>query len=105
MKKSHKYLYAIALSGLLINAGNAVAQTSKQNKTKSAIKNSAKTGASSNADWEKSIKPEMLEVIKKLESYKDKPITSLTAAEARKNHTPTDAVMAIIKEKNKAVPS
>ena len=104
MKKSHNYLYAIALSGLLINTGSALAQTSKPNKNKKAVNDSAKTGGTASADWSKSIKPEMHEVIKKLESFKDKPITSLSATEARKNHTPTDAVMALIKEKGITVP-
>ena len=54
--------------------------------------------------WAPSIKPEMQAVIEKLESYKDKPIAELTAKEARKNHTPTDAVMDLIKENNIMVP-
>jgi acetyl esterase len=47
----------------------------------------------------------MHEVLKKLESFKDKPTPGLSAAEARKNHTPADAVMALIKEKNIAIPA
>ena len=54
--------------------------------------------------WAPNIKPEMLAVIEKLESYKDRPIPELSAVEARKNHTPTDAVMDLIKEKGIAVP-
>jgi acetyl esterase/lipase len=54
--------------------------------------------------WAPSMKPEMQAVIEKLESYKDKPIAELTAKEARKNHTPTDAVMDLIKENNITVP-
>lgn len=48
--------------------------------------------------WAPDIKPEMQTVIEKLASYGDKPIESLTPAEARKNHTPTDAVMDLMKE-------
>ena len=55
-------------------------------------------------DWAPNIKPEMQAVIEKLLSYKDKPIPELTAVEARKNHTPTDAVMDLIKENNIALP-
>jgi acetyl esterase len=54
--------------------------------------------------WAPDIKPEMLAVIEKLESYGDKPIAQLTATEARKNHTPTDAVMDLIKENGIAKP-
>ncbi len=54
--------------------------------------------------WGPTIKPEMLAVIEKLISYKDKPIEELTAVEARKNHTPTDAVIDLIAENNIQVP-
>ncbi|MCO5935942.1 alpha/beta hydrolase [Mucilaginibacter sp. RB4R14] len=50
--------------------------------------------------WAPDIKPEMQAVIEKLVSYGDKPIPELTAVEARKNHTPTDAVMDLMKENN-----
>lgn len=55
--------------------------------------------------WAPDIKPEMQAVIEKLASYKDTPIPQLTAQDARKNHTPTDAVMDLIKENNIAVPA
>ncbi|MEO3406827.1 alpha/beta hydrolase [Mucilaginibacter sp. CAU 1740] len=51
-------------------------------------------------EWATGIKPEMQAVIEKLGSYGDKPIETLTAVEARKNHTPTDAVMDLMKENN-----
>lgn len=54
--------------------------------------------------WAPDIKPEMQAVIEKLESYKDTPIPQLTATQARKNHTPTDAVMDLIAEHNITVP-
>ncbi|MGY4539137.1 acetyl esterase [Mucilaginibacter sp. UYNi724] len=50
--------------------------------------------------WAPDIKPEMQAVNEKLASYGDKPIPQLTAVEARKNHTPTDAVMDLMKENN-----
>jgi len=50
--------------------------------------------------WAPDIKPEMQAVIEKLASYGDKPIPELSAVEARKNHTPTDAVMDLMKENN-----
>jgi len=55
--------------------------------------------------WAPDIKPEMQAVIEKLASYGDKPIETLTPAEARKNHTPTDAVMALIVEHKIIVPA
>lgn len=55
--------------------------------------------------WAPDIKPEMQAVIEKLESFKDTPIPKLTAQEARKNHTPTDAVMALVKEHNIPMPA
>lgn len=56
-------------------------------------------------EWGKTIKPEMQAVIEKLVSYGDKPIETLSAVDARKNHTPTDAVMNLIKENNIPVPT
>ncbi|RFZ91387.1 alpha/beta hydrolase [Mucilaginibacter conchicola] len=54
--------------------------------------------------WGKDIKPEMQVVMEKLASYGDKPIPELTAPRARKNHTPTDAVMDVMKEHNMPKP-
>ncbi len=53
--------------------------------------------------WAPSIKPEMQVVIEKLISLGGKPIDSLTAQEARKQPTPTDAVMAVMQD-NKMTP-
>lgn len=55
-------------------------------------------------EWGKTIKPEMQVVIEKLISYGDKPIETLSAVDARKNHTPTDAVMALVKQNKIAIP-
>lgn len=56
-------------------------------------------------EWGKSIKPEMQVVIEKLESLGGKPIENLDAKEARKQPTPTDAVMAVMKEHNMTMPT
>lgn len=56
-------------------------------------------------EWGKSIKPEMQVVIEKLASYGDRPIETLSATEARKNHTPTDAVMDVVAANNITVPA
>lgn len=55
-------------------------------------------------EWGKTIKPEMQAVIEKLSSYGDNPLESLSATDARKNHTPTDAVMDLAKQNNITVP-
>ena len=55
-------------------------------------------------EWAPDIKPEMLAVMEKLASYNAAPIETLRAEQARKNPTPTTAVMALIKEHNIAVP-
>lgn len=54
--------------------------------------------------WGLTLKPEMQVVIEKLVSLGGKPIETLTAAEARMQPTPTDAVMAVMKEHNMAMP-
>ena len=54
--------------------------------------------------WGKDIDDEMLVVIEKLQNYGDKPIETLSAPEARMGHTPTNAVMDVMKEHNIPVP-
>lgn len=54
--------------------------------------------------WGPDITPEMQVVIEKLESFGDTPIYKLTPAQARKNHTAADAVMAVMKDKNIPAP-
>ncbi|MBC7451055.1 MAG: alpha/beta hydrolase [Cytophagales bacterium] len=55
--------------------------------------------------WGPDITDELLAVIEKLKSFNAPDITTLTGAEARKQPTPTDAVMALIKEHNIVLPS
>jgi acetyl esterase len=55
--------------------------------------------------WGKSIKPEMQLVIERLIAFKDQPLEKSTAQEARKLHTPTDAVMQVIKDFSVPVPA
>jgi len=51
-------------------------------------------------DWGTDISPEMQAVIEQLDSYKDKPVNELSADQARKNHTPADAVADLMKKHN-----
>lgn len=55
--------------------------------------------------WAPSIKPEMQVVIEKLISLGGKPIETLTAPEARMQPTPTDAVMAVMRDNNMTAPA
>ncbi|WP_205573256.1 alpha/beta hydrolase [Flavisolibacter nicotianae] len=55
-------------------------------------------------DWAKDIDDNMQVVTDKLASYGDPPIETLSAQAARKGHTPTDAVMDVMKENNIAMP-
>lgn len=55
--------------------------------------------------WGTTIKPEMQVVIEKLVSLGGKPIETLTAEEARMQPTPTDAVMAVMREHNMPMPT
>ncbi|HEY0652635.1 MAG TPA: alpha/beta hydrolase [Chryseosolibacter sp.] len=54
--------------------------------------------------WGKTITDNMLVVIEKLDSFTAAPIETLSAKQARQNPTPTDAVMAVMKEKGIAPP-
>jgi acetyl esterase len=56
-------------------------------------------------EWGKSIKPEMAVVIEKLASLGGKPIETLDAKEARTQPTPTDAVMAVMKDNGIVMPN
>lgn len=56
-------------------------------------------------EWAPSIHPEMQVVMEKLASYNAKPIETLTPVEARKNPTPTTAVMDLVSENKIPVPA
>lgn len=55
-------------------------------------------------EWAKGIKGNMHVVIEKLASFNAKPIEKLTPQQARKNPTPKDAVMAVMKDNKIAMP-
>lgn len=82
-------------------SSDTTSTTTKIDSTIKSDSNSAKIKPKGPApSWAPDIKPEMQAVIEKLGSYGDKPIETLTAQQARKNHTPTDAVMDLMKENN-----
>lgn len=106
-----KATFAAALSCCLLSAcggsssekENKVDSLNTEKDTTAALKSIKPTGEA--PAWAPEMKPEMQAVIEKLMSYKDTPIPKLTAQEARKNHTPTDAVMDLIKENNIPMPA
>lgn len=55
--------------------------------------------------WANNITDPMLVVIEKLKSFNAPPLTTLSAQEARKQPSPADAVMAVIKDNNISVPA
>ena len=66
------------------------------------LKDLKPTGAK--PDWGPSITDNMLVVIEKLQSLNGKPIETLTAPEARKQPTPTQAVMEVMKDNGISMP-
>jgi acetyl esterase len=54
--------------------------------------------------WAPDMKPQMQAVIEKLQSYGDQPVETLGVGQARKNHTPADAVKALMIENHIAMP-
>ncbi|RZK90491.1 MAG: alpha/beta hydrolase [Pedobacter sp.] len=108
MKNTYPILTALALSATLaMSACNSEQKNTSQ--SDSSVKDSMASASLKPAgpapEWGKSIKPEMQTVIEKLVSYGDKPIETLDATSARKNHTPTDAVMDVAKLNNIAIPA
>ena len=95
------YMAAIALSACTnttkstVNADSAAVDS---------IQSAALQPAGPAPEWGKTIKPEMQVVIEKLAGYGDQPIETLTPEEARKNHTPADAVADLVKSNKIAIP-
>ncbi|MDN3585695.1 alpha/beta hydrolase [Pedobacter aquatilis] len=102
-----KWPTAIVALAITISACNSGSNSSVTTDSTSA--DSAKTSTLKPAgpppEWGKTIKPEMQAVIEKLASYEDKPLETLSAVDARKNHTPTDAVMDLVAANNIAIPA
>ncbi|RYE29724.1 MAG: alpha/beta hydrolase [Sphingobacteriaceae bacterium] len=104
---------AIAMAGFALTACNSTNKATSTADSSTTTTTTTDTTASSTQKltpkgpkpaWAPNIAPEMQVVIEKLMSYGDKPIETLSAVEARKNHTPTDAVMDVMKEHNIPMP-
>ncbi|WP_316799304.1 alpha/beta hydrolase [Pedobacter frigidisoli] len=106
--KNNLFKFTAAICTVAISVSACSSGDKSANQTDSIMADSAKTvglkPAGPAPEWGKTIKPEMQVVIEKLAGYGDKPIETLTATEARKNHTPTDAVMDLAKENNVTMP-
>lgn len=96
--------WSVALCALTVSVSCSKKNESINSKSKDSVKVFSIKPTGTAPEWGKTIKPEMQAVIEKLVSYGDKPIESLTPAEARKNHTPTDAVMELVKENDIKIP-
>ena len=101
---------AVSLMAMfLVSCGNNSAGTTADTDTSALADNAAGTSSDlkpkgGDPAWAPDIDDEMLVVMEKLQSYGDKPIETLSAPEARKQHTPADAVMDVMKEHNIPVP-
>jgi acetyl esterase len=116
LKQCMAALAVAAVSTLAACGGGSTTTSSSTTSTDSTISvtqvtDSTKTGSPDSVKpkgpkpvWASDIKPQMQAVLEKLASYHDKPIPQLTATQARKNHTPTDAVMDVMKDYNIAMP-
>jgi len=97
----------LSLSALLFSCNKKV-ETSEKQMNDSIVSENTEVKlepAGATPDWGKSIKPEMQVVIEKLGTLGGKPIETLDAKEARLQPTPTDAVMAVMKEHNIMMPN
>ena len=103
-----KTFFAISVSVAITSCNNTQSSQSSEKQLKdSSMAQDESTSlkpAGATPAWGTSIKPEMQVVIEKLESLGGKPVETLEAKEARKQPTPTDAVMAVIKENNIPMP-
>ncbi|WP_069660922.1 alpha/beta hydrolase [Arcticibacter eurypsychrophilus] len=110
--KTKQLIYAVMAGMVTLAACNSKGKGSNADSTDVAADTSANATGSINdikpkenvPAWAPTIKPQMQAVIEKLVSYGDKPIPELTALQARKNHTPTDAVKDLITEYKITVP-
>jgi len=106
--RARQALAALALGSIMMSCGSGSNNASESDTTMTEADTIAESSIkpdSAAPAWAPDIKPEMQAVIEKLASYKDTPIPKLTAQQARKNHTPTDAVMDLAKENNIPMPA
>ncbi len=110
--KPTKLFATLCIGGLfLASCGNGENKTTTTDTTvtasatPSADNSKALKPAGPKPDWAPDMHDEMAVVIEKLTSYNAPPIPTLTAQEARKQPTPTNAVMDVMKDKGIAMPA
>ena len=116
--KSLRGLFSIICSGFLLvtSCNTNVNSTDNNDSIQDSVSDMAAMDSSSDKmpdlkptgpkpDWAPTITSHMQVVMEKLASYGDAPIVKLSAPEARKTHSPADAVMDLIKENNISVPA
>ena len=105
-----KFLSAAIAFAIFIQACNNESQTTTENTDSATITDNNKTNTMDlepkgpKPGWAPNIDDAMLVVIEKLQSYGTPPLETMTATEARKQPTPTTAVMDVMKENNIPMP-
>lgn len=107
-------IWFVAIAGLFVTSCNSNSRSANNadslNNTdtmSTSIANESPTALKPSGpkpEWGPTITPAMQTIIEKLASYGDAPLINLSATEARKMHTPADAVMDLIKENNIVIP-
>lgn len=97
-------LFLLQFASCSNNAESGAANDSTAISENNAAKSTGLKPKGNDPSWAPTIDDEMLVVMEKLQSYDDKPVESLSATEARRQHTPTDAVMDVMKEHNISMP-
>lgn len=105
-----KFLSATIAFAIFLQACNNESQTTTENTDSATITDNNKTNTMDlepkgpKPGWAPNIDDAMLVVIEKLQSYGTPPLETMTATEARKQPTPTTAVMDVMKENNIPMP-
>ncbi|MBC7868180.1 MAG: alpha/beta hydrolase [Gloeobacteraceae cyanobacterium ES-bin-316] len=106
---SLKFLSTAIAAAILIQACNNESRTTTGNTDSTTIDNNTTNTMElkpkgPKPDWAPAIDDEMAVVIEKLQSYGTQPLETLAPQEARKQPTPTTAVMDVMKEHNIPMP-
>jgi acetyl esterase len=93
-------LFTLTSCGDSNNSSTETKDTSAANQTNNTQRSSDLKPASAKPDWGKDLTDPMAVVIEKLKSFNAPKLVSLSAQEARKQPSPADAAMAVMKEHN-----
>ncbi|MEJ7911846.1 MAG: alpha/beta hydrolase [Chitinophagaceae bacterium] len=100
----------VLVGSLLLSCGNNAGDTTATGDSATTMSDTSSsagklTPKGEDPTWAPTIKDEMLVVMEKLQSYGAPPLETLTAVEARKQPTPTTAVMDVMKDANIPMPA